>query len=103
MYALESNLAVYTLGSFDKLNRTMWFWQGKIVHVIVMPNVIVEKLDLFVERLIEVRKHSFADGNVIMPCSVEEIGFQNYACSFHRNGLLTTPPKNVTEIGSHGN
>jgi hypothetical protein len=103
MCALEGSLAICTLGSFEKLNKTMWFWQGKIAHVIVMPNVIVEKLDLFVEGLIEVHKHSFADGNVIMPCIVEKIVFQNYAFSLHHNGLLTTPSKNATQIRSHEN
>ncbi|CAK9233000.1 unnamed protein product [Sphagnum jensenii] len=77
--------------------------QGKIAHVIVMPSVTVEKLDLFVEGLIEARKHSFADGNVIVPCIVEEIGPQNCACSLHRYGLLTTPLKNAAQIGSHEN
>jgi histidine decarboxylase len=77
--------------------------QGKIAHVIVMPSVTVEKLDLFVEGLIEARKHSFADGNVIVPCIVEEIGPQNCACSLHRGGLLTTPLKNTAQIGSHEN
>jgi len=101
--ALEGSLAVCTLGSFDKLNKTMWSWQGKIAHVIVMPSVTVEKLDLFVEGLIEARKHSFADGNVIVPCIVEEIGPQNCACSLHRYGLLTTPLKNAAQIGSHEN
>jgi hypothetical protein len=68
-----------------------------------MPSVIIEKLFLFVEGLIKAHTHSFEDGNVIMLCIVEEIGPQNSTCSFHRNGLLTTPPKNATEIGNHEN
>jgi histidine decarboxylase len=103
MRALVGNLIVCTLGSFDNLNRTMWSWHCKITHVIVMPSVTIEKLDLFVGELIKVCKHSFVDGNVIVPCTVEEIGPQNCACSIHHNGLLTTPPKNATQIGSHEN
>jgi len=56
-----------------------------------------------VEGLIKAHTHSFEDGNVIVLCIVEDIGTQNCACSFHRNGLLTTPPKNATQIGSHEN
>jgi histidine decarboxylase len=67
-----------------------------------MPNVPT-KLDLFVDGLIKAHKHSFEDENVIVPCIVEEIGPQNCACSFHCNGLFTTPPKNATQIGSHEN
>jgi histidine decarboxylase len=103
MHALEGSLTICILGNFDKLNKTMWSWQGKITHVIVMANVIIEKNFLFVEGLIKARTHSFEDGNVIVLCIVEDIGPQNCACSFHRNGLLTTPPKNATQIGSHEN
>jgi hypothetical protein len=103
MHALEGSLIIYTLGNFDKLNRTMWSWQGKITHVIMMPNVIIGKLFLFVEGLIEVHKHSFEDGNVIVLCIVEEIGLQNCSCSSHCNGMLTTPPKITAQIGRHEN
>jgi histidine decarboxylase len=57
-----------------------------------MPSVTVGKLDDFVEELVEARKLNFPDGNVIVPCIVEEIGPQNCACSLHR-GAMTTPPK----------
>jgi len=55
-----------------------------------MPSVTVEKLDTFVEELIEVRKRSFPDGKVEIPCIVEEVGIQNCACCLHR-GAVTTP------------
>lgn len=60
-------------------------FQGKIAHAIVMPSVTVEKLDNFVEELIEVRKRAFPDGNVVVPCIVEEVGPENCACFVHRD------------------
>jgi len=59
--------------------------QGKIAHAVVMPSVTVEKLDDFVGELIEARKRAFPDGNVVVPCIVEEVGAENCACSAHQN------------------
>lgn len=56
-----------------------------------MPSVTIEKLDDFVEELIEVRKRAFPDGNVVVPCIVEEVGPENCACSVHQNTV--SPPK----------
>ncbi|KAG0630132.1 hypothetical protein M758_1G156600 [Ceratodon purpureus] len=71
--------------------------QGKIAHAVVMPSVTVEKLDNFVEELIEVRKRAFPDGRVEIPCIVEEVGPLNCACSLHRGSptfqAVTTPVK----------
>ena len=61
------------------------FSQGKIAHAIVMPSVTVEKLDDFIKELIAVRNRAFADGNVVVPCTVEEVGPENCACSIHRD------------------
>lgn len=62
----------------------LWF-QGKIAHAVVMPSVTVEKLDDFVSELVEARNQAFPDGNVVVPCIVEEVGVENCACSAHRN------------------
>lgn len=51
----------------------------------------MEKLDSFVEELIEVRKRSFPDGKVEIPCIVEEVGMQNCACSLHRGAVMASP------------
>jgi histidine decarboxylase len=77
--------------------------QGKIAHAVVMPSVTVEKLDTFVEELIEVRKRSFPDGKVEIPCIVEEVGMQNCACALHRGApkgekRVPTPSKNGKSI-----
>jgi histidine decarboxylase len=65
--------------------------------------VTVEKLDTFVEELIEVRKRSFPDGKVEIPCIVEEVGMQNCACALHRGApkgekRVPTPSKNGKSI-----
>jgi len=77
--------------------------QGKIAHAVVMPSVTVEKLDTFVEELIEVRKRSFPDGKMEIPCIVEEVGIQNCACTLHRGApkgekRVPTPSKNGKSI-----
>ncbi|CAM6104717.1 unnamed protein product [Calypogeia fissa] len=68
--------------------------QGSIAHAVVMPSVTVEKLDSFLNELIESRANCFADGNVVVPCIAEEVGPDNCACSLHLN---CTP---VTKVAS---
>ena len=65
-----------------------------------MPSVDVEKLDDFVEELIEVRKRSFPDGKVEIPCIVEEIGPLNCACPLHRGAMTTTPAKGEKRVSA---
>ena len=70
-----------------------------------MPSVNVEKLDNFVEELIEVRRRSFPDGKVEIPCIVEEIGPLNCACSLHRGSptfqaVTTTPVKGEKRVSA---
>jgi histidine decarboxylase len=67
-----------------------YFFQGKIAHAIVIPSVTVEKLDSFVEELIAVRERAFPDGNVVVPCIVEEVGPENCACSVHRDTVSSS-------------
>ncbi|KAG0578732.1 hypothetical protein M758_4G043000 [Ceratodon purpureus] len=69
--------------------------QGKIAHAVVMPSVTVEKLDDFVGELIEARNRAFPDGNVVVPCIVEEVGPENCACSAHRNILSSKTAKEM--------
>lgn len=58
--------------------------QGDIAHAVVMPSVTIEKLDDFVEELIESRARCFKDGKVIAPCIAGCLGDENCACSQHR-------------------
>lgn len=63
-----------------------------------MPSVTLEKLNNFVEELIEVRMRAFPDGKVEIPCIVEEVGLQNCACSLHRGAVTTTPVKGEKRV-----
>lgn len=57
--------------------------QGNIAHVVVMPNITIEKLDTFLEELIEKRSTWFKDGAKQPPCVASEIGNENCACPLH--------------------
>ncbi|GMH17104.1 hypothetical protein Nepgr_018945 [Nepenthes gracilis] len=57
--------------------------QGNIAHVVVMPNVTVEKLNTFLDELVRVRSVSFQDGKCQPPCVASEIGTSNCACPLH--------------------
>eukprot|EP00249_Psilotum_nudum_P019196 c27137_g1_i1 orf=781-2304(-) len=72
--------------------------QGNIAHAVVMPSVNVEKLDSFVNDLLESRMRCFLDGKVIVPCIAEELGEENCACSQHghsSNDYKQTGPLNL--------
>ncbi|KAM0870546.1 hypothetical protein ACQ4PT_039943 [Festuca glaucescens] len=62
-------------------------WQlacvGSIAHVVVMPNVNVEKLDDFVAELV-VRRRSWNEGkDFSVPCIANDIGVENCLCGHH--------------------
>ena len=57
--------------------------QGNIAHVVVMPNVTVEKLDKFVFELIEKRATWYNNGTVQSPCVASELGKENCLCNLH--------------------
>ena len=59
--------------------------QGNISHVIVMPNVTIEKIDGFVHELVENRPRWFPDGKVVTPCIANEIGNESCACLQHNH------------------
>lgn len=58
--------------------------QGSIAHVVVMPSVSIEKLDDFLNDLIEKRKTWFQVGKVQPSCIAVDIGNENCACAQHR-------------------
>ncbi|KAL8130543.1 hypothetical protein V2J09_019698 [Rumex salicifolius] len=58
--------------------------QGNIAHVVVMPNVTVEKLDMFLDELIVRRSTWFKDGKAQPPCVASDIGADNCACPAHK-------------------
>ncbi|OAY23587.1 serine decarboxylase [Manihot esculenta] len=58
--------------------------QGNIAHVIVMPNVTIEKLDDFLNELIEKRSTWYQDGQFQPPCIAADVGNENCGCALHK-------------------
>lgn len=63
--------------------------QGQIAHAVVMPNVTVEKIDKFVDELIESREKCSVNGIIVAPCVADEVGAENCACDVHRSSNRT--------------
>ncbi|KAL2922163.1 Serine decarboxylase [Bienertia sinuspersici] len=80
-----SNIVVFERPQDDEFIR---HWQlacqGNIAHVVVMPNVTVEKLNSFVDDLVEKRSIWFKGGGNQPSCVANEIGKENCACSLHK-------------------
>lgn len=58
--------------------------QGDIAHVVVMPNVTIEKLDVFLNELVPKRATWFQDGKLQPPCIVSDVGKENCLCALHK-------------------
>ncbi|KAH9757526.1 serine decarboxylase [Citrus sinensis] len=58
--------------------------QGNIAHVVVMPNVTIDKLDDFLNELIENRSTWYEDGKRQPPCIAADIGSENCVCAAHK-------------------
>ncbi|PIA41076.1 hypothetical protein AQUCO_02300107v1 [Aquilegia coerulea] len=58
--------------------------QGNIAHVVVMPNITIEKLDDFLEELVEKRSTWFQDGKTQSPCIAADVGTECCACALHK-------------------
>lgn len=58
--------------------------EGNIAHVVVMPNVTIEKLDYFLTELIQSRLSWYGDGSK-PPCVAGDIGEENCYCTEHNN------------------
>lgn len=57
--------------------------QGNIAHVVVMPSVTIEKLDMFLKELVEGRSTWFQEGKPHPPCVALDLGPENCACPAH--------------------
>ncbi|KAL1220673.1 Serine decarboxylase [Cardamine amara subsp. amara] len=57
--------------------------EGAIAHVVVMPNVTIEKLNNFLKDLVEHRSVWYADGSQ-PPCIVTSVGTHNCICPAHK-------------------
>ncbi|KAK3030360.1 hypothetical protein RJ639_038316 [Escallonia herrerae] len=58
--------------------------EGNMAHVIVMPNVTIEKLDDFLNELVEKRSTWYPNEKVQPPCLAADIGRDNCACALHK-------------------
>ncbi|PKA61534.1 Histidine decarboxylase [Apostasia shenzhenica] len=59
--------------------------EGNIAHVVVMPNVTIDKLDRFLEELMERRLRWYGNGEARAPCVAVDVGPENCRCSDHKN------------------
>ncbi|KAI8014445.1 Serine decarboxylase [Camellia lanceoleosa] len=58
--------------------------EGNMAHVIVMPNVTIEKLDEFLNELVQKRANWYKDGKAGPPCLAPDIGSENCDCDLHK-------------------
>lgn len=61
--------------------------QGNIAHVVVMPNITIDKLDDFLNQLNELvqkRDAWFQDGKLQPPCIASDVGKENCLCALHK-------------------
>ena len=58
--------------------------EGNIAHVVVMPNVTIEKLEVFLNELVENRSTWYQEEHVQPPCIAADIGKENCACTLHK-------------------
>ncbi|KAM7253121.1 hypothetical protein ACFE04_025739 [Oxalis oulophora] len=58
--------------------------QGNIAHIVVMPNVTIDKLDDFLTELIEMRSTWYQVGGDEPPCIEADVGRENCACVKHK-------------------
>ncbi|GAB2270598.1 hypothetical protein Dimus_005481 [Dionaea muscipula] len=58
--------------------------QGNIAHIVVMPNVTIDKLNTFINELLERRSSWFQDGKCGPPCVASDIGAESCVCPLHK-------------------
>ncbi|KAM4088250.1 hypothetical protein ACB094_07G056700 [Castanea mollissima] len=58
--------------------------QGNIAHVVVMPNITIDKLDDFLNELVQKRAAWFQDGKLQPPCIASDVGKENCLCALHK-------------------
>lgn len=68
----------------DFVRRWQLACQGNIAHIVVMPNITIEKLDDFLSELVEKRATWFQDGKYQAPCIATEIGEDSCVCAQHK-------------------
>ena len=68
----------------DFVRRWQLACQGNIAHVVVMPSVTIEKLDVFLNELVEKRSTWYQDDKIQPACIAGEIGAENCVCKLHK-------------------
>ncbi|CAI9763964.1 unnamed protein product [Fraxinus pennsylvanica] len=58
--------------------------EGNMAHIVVMPNVTIEKLDYFLSELVQGRSIWYKDEKVRPPCLAEDVGIDNCSCALHK-------------------
>jgi len=58
--------------------------EGNIAHVVVMPSVNIDKLDYFLNELVEKRATWYQDGISQPPCIARDVGVENCLCGLHK-------------------
>ncbi|XP_077240064.1 serine decarboxylase 1-like [Tasmannia lanceolata] len=58
--------------------------QGNIAHVVVMPNITIEKLDDFMNELVQNRSIWLKDRKIQTPCIAADLGKENCVCILHK-------------------
>lgn len=80
-----SNIVVFERPQDDKfVRRWQLACQGNIAHISIMPHVTKQKLDTFLDELVELRLAWFEDGGNETPCIAFEIAEENCCCSSHK-------------------
>ncbi|RDX90573.1 Serine decarboxylase 1, partial [Mucuna pruriens] len=69
----------------DFVHKWQLACQGNIAHVVVMPNVTIQKLDHFLNELVQKRALWFRDGNTQPYCIASAVGHKNCLCPLHRS------------------
>jgi histidine decarboxylase len=54
--------------------------EGDIAHVLVMPNVTIEKLNNFLSELVQKRTGWYGEGKGNPPCIAKDVGTENCLC-----------------------
>ncbi|KAJ1696281.1 hypothetical protein LUZ63_004793 [Rhynchospora breviuscula] len=57
--------------------------EGNIAHVVVMPNVTIEKLDNFLSELVQMRSGWYGEEQGKPPCIAKDVGTDNCLCGSH--------------------
>lgn len=79
---LSSTVVIERPRDEDFVRRWQLACEGNIAHVVVMPSVSIEKLDVFLDELVKNRSTWYQEQQA--PCIAADIGKENCACALHK-------------------